>query len=71
MGNVVRFPRSPSAIQAEAEEQLRMEFRMNTAVAAGIMTKRPTAEDIIQTRDRMADALKALDDLIAIRMACQ
>ena len=71
MSNVVRFPRSASVIQAEAEEYLRMEMRMQLAAACGSLQKSPSKDDLCDVLDRITKTAELVTELVAIRRACE
>ena len=71
MSNVVRFPRKPEAIQAEAEEYLRMEMRMQLAAACGSLQKTPSKDDLCDVLDRITKTAELVTELVAIRRACE
>ena len=71
MGAVIAFPRSPSAIQAEAEEYLRAEMRMQLASACGSLQGKPTHNDLCDVLDRITKTAELVTELVAIRRACE
>ena len=71
MGNVVAFPKSPNMLQAEAEEYLRMEMRMQLAAACGSLQKSPSKDDLCDVLDRITRTAELVTELVAIRRACE
>ena len=68
---IFAFPRSPNMIQAEAEEYLRMEMRMQLAAACGSLQKTPSKDDLCDVLDRITKTAELVTEMIAIRSACQ
>jgi len=71
MGNVVRFPRSPSMLQAEAEAYLCEQMRMQIASAMGSLHDSPTKSDLCDVLDRITRTAELVTELVAIRRACE
>ena len=71
MSNVVRFPRKPEAIQAEALEHLAGEMRIQFAIACTAAQGRPTASDMCEVLKCIANTLRLTDEYTAILEACK
>ena len=68
---IFAFPKAPNIIQAEAEEYLRMEMRMQLAAACGSLQKTPSKDDLCDVLDRITRTAELVTELVAIRRACE
>ena len=71
MGNVVRFPRSPSIVQAEAEALLVEQMRMNLATAMGALHDNPDKTDLCDVLDRITMVAELVTKLVDLRKICE